>query len=379
LFIKDAIFGNIELTPAESMLLDTPEMQRLRYVRQTGLAYLVYPGATHSRFEHSLGTMHITKEIAKEMDLEKEEVEMLAVAGLLHDIGHGPFSHTSDPILKKYLHTNHEEIGKRLITKGEIKEVLEDNGLDAENIIKKLSGKLNGEIVTASLGSDRLDYLLRDAYYTGTTYGIIDYQQIKSKMVLYKDHLAVYEHGLHPAESLLLARYFMSTTVYHHHAVVIANSMLEKAVRLAIENADLDIKEYPSMRDFELITKLASSKASNKLITRLLERKLFKRVFVGSIEAAPEINEIENAIIKYSGLSEDEFIVSKDKLRFVTEKIPLLNRDKKKLGNVEDLSPIIKSLEKGRRELIIASDRRNKEKILKAIKKLDIKVKVKSN
>jgi len=76
-FIKDAIFGNIELAPIESMLLDTPEMQRLRYVKQTGLAYLVYPGATHSRFEHSLGTMHITKEIAKEMDLEKERLKCL--------------------------------------------------------------------------------------------------------------------------------------------------------------------------------------------------------------------------------------------------------------------------------------------------------------
>ena len=198
-------------------------------------------------------------------------------------------------------------------------------------------------------------------------------------MVLYKDRLAVYEQGLHPAESLLLARYFMSTTVYHHHAVVIANSMLEKAVRLGIENEELDIKEYPSMRDFELITKLADSKVSNKLITRLLERKLFKRVFVGSIEAAPGINEIESAIIKYSGLREDEFIVSKDKLKFITEKIPILNRDKTKLGNIEDLSPIIKSLEKDKKELIIASDRRNKEKILKSIKKLDIKVKVKSN
>jgi len=374
-FIKDVIFGNIELTPAESALIDTPEMQRLRYVKQTGLVYLVYPGATHSRFEHSLGTMHITKEIAKEMGLEKEEVEMLAVAGLLHDIGHGPFSHTSDPILKKYLHTNHEEIGKKLVTKGEIKDILEDNGLDVKNIIKKLSGKLNGEIVTASLGSDRLDYLLRDAHYTGVTYGIIDYHQIKSKMVLYKNHIAIYERGLHPAESLLLARYFMSTTVYHHHAVVIANGMLEKAVKLAIENDELEIKEYPSMKDFELITKLASSKASNKLVTRLLERKLFKRVFVGSIEAAPEIDEIENAIIRYSGLKEDEFVVSRDKLKFVTEKTPILNRDKKKLGNVEDLSPIIKSLEKGREELIIASDRRNKGKILKSIKKLDIKVK----
>ena len=374
MFIKDAIFGNIELTPIESKLLDTPEMQRLRYVKQMGLAYLVYPGATHSRFEHSLGTMHITKVIAKEMGLEEEEVEMLAVAGLLHDIGHGPFSHTSDPILKKYLHTNHEEIGKKLTTKGKIKEILEESGLNTNDIIKKLSGKLNGEIVTASLGSDRLDYLLRDAYYTGVTYGIIDYQQIKSKMVLYRHHLAVYEQGLHPAESLLLARYFMSTAVYHHHAVVIANNMLEKAVRLAIENAELDIKEYPSLRDFELITKLTSSKASNRLIARLLERKLFKRIFVGSIEAAPEINEIENTIIKYSGLREDEFIVVKDKQKFLTEKIPVLNRNKKRLGNVEDLSPIIKNLEKEREDLIIASDRRNKEKILKAIKRLDIKV-----
>jgi len=373
-FIKDAIFGNIELTPIESKLLDTPEMQRLRYVKQMGLAYLVYPGATHSRFEHSLGTMHITKVIAKEMGLEEEEVEMLAVAGLLHDIGHGPFSHTSDLILKKYLHTNHEEIGKKLTTKGKINEILEESGLNTNDIIKRLSGKLNGEIVTASLGSDRLDYLLRDAYYTGVTYGIIDYQQIKSKMILYRHHLAVYEQGLHPAESLLLARYFMSTAVYHHHAVVIANNMLEKAVRLAIENAELDIKEYPSLKDFELITKLTSSKASNRLIARLLERKLFKRIFVGSIEAAPEINEIENIIIKYSGLREDEFIVVKDKQKFLTEKIPVLNRNKKELGNVEDLSPIIKNLEKEREDLIIASDRRNKEKILKAIKRLDIKV-----
>ncbi|MGB9732599.1 MAG: HD domain-containing protein [Candidatus Micrarchaeia archaeon] len=374
MFVKDAVFGNIEITPVEAKLIDTPEMQRLRYIKQTGLAYLVYPGATHSRFEHSLGTMNISKEIANAVNLGKEEVESLAIAGLLHDIGHGPFSHLSDDILSKYLNTNHEKIGRDIITKSKIKEIIEGEGFSLNDILKKLSGKSNGEIVTASLGSDRLDYLLRDAHYTGVTYGVIDYQQIKSKITLCKDHIAIYEQGIAPAESLLIARYFMFTTVYHHHAVTIASSMLQKAVELAIENKEIEPREFAKMNDFELMERLLHSGTSKDLARRLIERRLFKRVLYGDAIEVPSKEEIEKAILDNTTLKEGEFVVSVAKLKFINEETPVLNRNRKVLGSVESLSPIIKTLkEREITKILIASERKNKKKILRAIKGLNIK------
>ncbi len=370
MFIKDAIFGNIELTPLEAEIIETPEMQRLRFVSQTGFVYLVYPGATHSRFEHSLGTMNISREIARGMDLKDDEVEILALAGLLHDIGHGPFSHLSEGIFSKYLHTNHEKNGIEIIKKSKIKEIVEDNSFSINEIIKRLEGKDGGEIITAPLGADRLDYLLRDAHYTGVTYGVIDYQQVRSKMALYKKHLAIFLQGLPQAESLLLARYFMFITVYHHHAVEIANKMFERAVEMAIENDELDPKELLYLRDFELISRLMNSESATRLARRLLERKLFKRIVYEDIRKEPNYdeNEIERKIEK-AGLSRSEFIIAKNRLEFVNEGIPVLDRSGKKLGNLEDYSPIIRSLmENTITRFIIASDRRNAKKIKKALR-----------
>jgi len=370
-FVKDPVFGNIALTELEAKIIDTEEMQRLRHIKQTGFAYLVYPGAMHSRFEHSLGTMYISKEVAKGIGLEDEEAELLALAGLLHDIGHGPFSHTSDNLLKKYLNTNHEEIGKKIIREGRIGEIIEKYGFSKEEVIEKLSGKSKGELVTASLGSDRLDYLLRDAHYTGAAYGVIDYQQIKSKITIYKNKLAIYEQGIAPAESLLLARYFMFTTVYYHHAVSIASQMFEKAADLALANGELEPEAYARMNDIEAFWNILHSKVSSGLAKRLLNRRLFKRIVYKDIKKGKtNREEIEERLINKAKLKYDEFIVFESKMMFIKEEgTPVLNRYKKKIGTIESLSSIVKTLKENEvTRFIIASDRKNKRKILEAIK-----------
>ncbi|MGC8662292.1 MAG: HD domain-containing protein [Candidatus Micrarchaeia archaeon] len=366
MFIKDAIFGNIELTPLEEKVVESAEMQRLRFIRQTGLVSMVYPGSNHSRFEHSLGTMNISKEMAKEMELEDDEIEIIALSGLLHDIGHGPFSHLSEGVFSKYLNTDHERNGIEIIKKSEIKDIIEKAGFSVNEIIKRLLGKEGGEIVTASLGADRLDYLLRDAHYTGVSYGVIDYQQIKSKMGFYRKNLAVYLQGVQPAESLLLARYFMFITVYHHHAVEIANKMLEEAMEIAIEENVIEPKEFLYLRDFELVNKLMASESIKPLIKRILERRLFKRAIYKEAKGT-DFDFDEKAIksrIEKSGLNRTEYIVAKNKIEFVSEKIPVISKKGARIGYLDEISPIIKSLMKNDiTRFVIASDKKNLSKI----------------
>jgi HD superfamily phosphohydrolase len=379
MFVKDPIFGNISLTNTEAKIIDDKHMQRLHYIRQTSFVYLVYPGATHSRFEHSLGTMYITNEITRSVGIEGDRAEELCIAGLVHDIGHAPFSHTLDELLEKYLHTSHEEIGRRIIEKSEIKDIINESGLSVSRILKMLKGKGKGDIVTASLGSDRLDYLLRDAHYTGTSYGTIDYQQLKSKMSLYKGRLAIYAQGIPSAESILLARYFMFTSVYFHHAALIADGMFERAVELAIVDGHFDAKLLKKFNDFDMVNALLSNKSSEPLLNKILERRLFKRAFYNNIPSIVSLNkeEIEEEILKHTDLNRTEFIVKKISPKNSVEDTPILNRQGKKVDILENASPIIRGLKEANShstKLLVACEKRNIEKVNIVVNKiLDLK------
>ena len=364
MFIKDPIFGNINLTETEEKIIEDKHMQRLRYIRQTGFVYLIYPGATHSRFEHSLGTLYITKELTKSIGVEEDAAEDLCVAGLVHDIGHASFSHSLDRLLKRYLHTSHEELGKGIIKESDIKNVISDSGLSLNRILKMLEGKERGEVITASLGSDRLDYLLRDAYYTGATYGVIDYQQLKSKIALYNGKLSIYAQGIPSAESILLARYFMFTSVYLHHTTLIAEGMFERAVEAAIDNGYLDKTLLKTLNDFEMMNTLLSDKPSAPLLNRIIERKLFKRVFYDRVPEDFSLSEkeIEEEILKYVDLDKTELIVTKIFPKDTVENTPILSRFGKKIGTLENTSLIIKGLEEANsqnKKLLIACEKRN--------------------
>ena len=229
-------------------------MQRLRYIRQLDMTYLVFPGANHTRFEHSLGTMHVTKALLSSIDEKERE---MAYAGMLHDIGHGPFSHLSEEQIKLYLNKDHEKIGEEILRNSEIKDIISDSDLSFDKVMDYFTNPSKMDIVCGTLGSDRIDYLMRDSHYTGVAYGVIDYERLKKRIVMNKGRMAVLESGVSAAESLLLARYFMHLNVYMHHTKIIASQMFRRAIGLALDSNVMDANELSMMYDEQLIERIA--------------------------------------------------------------------------------------------------------------------------
>ncbi len=353
--IRDPVVGDIIPTNAELALLEDPSLQRLTQIRQLGFAYLVYPGANGTRFEHSLGTMALTREIASLIGERDEELEC---AGLLHDIGHAAFSHTTDSLLKKYLKTTHETIGEERLMKSPLKDAINDSGLSAKKIIKYFRGRGRGEIVTGALGSDRLDYLIRDSRYTGVAYGLIDYQNIKSKIVIHKDVPAIYESGIRTGESILLARYFMFESVYLHHATRIAQGIYEEAVSRAIDSGNMRAGELKELTDWQMLSRLSSIKESSGLIERITKRRLFKRAYYKDINGV-DIDGLTRAIEK-SGFKEGEYLSMVVNYKGADDNINVLDRSGKMIGKLIELSPLINTLSKilkEKQKLLVACDK----------------------
>lgn len=219
--IRDSIHKDIYLDEKELEIIDSEEFQRLRNIKQTGLTYLVYPSANHTRFEHSLGTMFIASKIAEKINAD---VELTRVSALLHDIGHPPFSHTLE--ICGY---SHEVFGRK-----KIKHMNLDNFSKSE-IIKTLNRKnLEGKIISGDVDADRMDYLLRDSYHTGTAYGMIDLPRILRSITTFesfgKVKIGILKKGIQAIESLLVARHQMYSAVYMHPTVRIADTMIKRAV-----------------------------------------------------------------------------------------------------------------------------------------------------
>ncbi|MCE8427640.1 MAG: HD domain-containing protein, partial [Candidatus Methanoperedens sp.] len=156
--IRDPIHDYIELDELALALVDTPEIQRLRRIRQLGFSNLVYPGANHTRFEHSLGVYHLASHLV--MQFEKHEQMELLAAALLHDMGHGPFSHATEPIIQKYTRKSHDDV-EGLLKKGAISDVLEKYSLSASTIASHIKGQTyQGQIINSEIDVDRMDYLV---------------------------------------------------------------------------------------------------------------------------------------------------------------------------------------------------------------------------
>jgi len=249
--IRDPLWNNIRVDPVAMRLVDTREFQRLRYVRQLGLAHLVYPGATHSRFEHALGTYHLASRtlslLAERGELERiggDERQIIRVAALLHDIGHYPFSHALEEIGA----INHEDVAGPLLTGGELGEALRaELGADAPDRVHALvrgqsESPLQG-LISGSLDLDKIEYLKRDALMCGVPYGEIDVDRLTNSMVLLRDpasgalHVGVAEKALSALESVLFAKYQMYRNVYWHHAVRSATAMYKRLVDDALRTA----------------------------------------------------------------------------------------------------------------------------------------------
>lgn len=274
-FIRDSVYGDINLNDFEVKIMDMPQFQRLRRIKQLGLISLIYPGATHTRFEHSIGTMNLGSKLAEELELKKDEIELIRTSALLHDIGHGPFSHVSEGVLS----VPHEELTKFVVTKTSMKDLLEEK-FDVNEIVDIVNGKgYLGPIVSGELDVDRMDYLLRDSHNTGVAYGIIDYERIISNLKL-ENGLTLDIKGVQAAEGALVSRYFMYPSVYQHHTTRIVNSMFRRAMKRIIDEKIINENDIYKYDDADMISlfRHCDNKFANDIMNRLDTRHIMKRV-----------------------------------------------------------------------------------------------------
>ncbi|MGC9516388.1 MAG: HD domain-containing protein [Methanomicrobiales archaeon] len=315
-FIRDSVHGNLHLENFEVKLVDTPQVQRLRRIKQLGFTYLVYPGANHTRFEHSMGTMYLASKLADNLDLDEDELEIVRLSAILHDLGHGPFSHVSEAVLDN----SHEFFTARVIKRSQIADILSES-FDPKEIIDVINGKGPlGQIISGELDVDRMDYLLRDSHYTGVAYGVIDVERLIYNIKL-KKNLVLDIKGVQAAESTLVARYFMYPSVYQHHTTRIVNSMFRRCLRKLFDSGEVNQNYIYEYDDTDIISIARSQKGFIKeIIYRLDNRDLFKNVYclkLNDLEYPEEIFKIktkqikkyEHEIAEDLGISEDYVII----------------------------------------------------------------------
>ena len=356
--IRDPLWNNIRVDPLALQLIDTPAFQRLRYVRQLGLAFLVYPGASHSRFEHALGTYHLTRRaillLAERGDLRDVDDgarREVVVAALLHDIGHYPFSHALEEI--GALH--HEAVAQPLICEGDVGRLLRrELGSDApERIVDLIRGRSSAPLqglISGSLDLDKIEYLRRDALMCGVPYGEIDADRLMNSLALLQAGsrlgIGILEKGLSAVESLLFAKYQMYRNVYWHHAVRSATAMYKRLVSDALDTGSLTATALAGFTDEGLLFGL-EAKGGHPLLRALRERRLFKRaVEVPAPELPPDVGEwiaddwrrtlqVERSLAKHLGLDAAELLLDYPaKTEMLGLNLPVLRRD----GRVEMLT-----------------------------------------
>lgn len=277
MYIQDAVHGYITLNELEKELLNEPAFQRLRRIKQLGFSSLIYPSTNHTRFEHSLGALYLAGRFADYLEFDDDDRAMLRAAAMLHDVGHGPYSHTSEKILDKHGYT-HENLSKEKIT-NEFAPILEQHGQDPEQIAAMISGNGHlGQIIAGDVDVDRMDYLMRDAHYSGVAHGAIDDETIMRAATIHDGQLVFYHKFQKAIEGLLTARYLMIPTVYLHDGVIKAETMMERALETLIDADELDVEEIPEMDDFDIKTRLRQTEQerARSLNQRLDDRQLFR-------------------------------------------------------------------------------------------------------
>lgn len=317
MIIRDPVHGDIELTAAEAEVLDTPEVQRLRGIKQTGAAYLVYPGCVHTRFEHSLGTLATARRILASLErngfrVGADEAQAITLAALLHDVTHVPFGHTLED--ERFLFPRHDA-GRRLdwLLSGGLGETLRRLGfLDAVAAILRYKGAAGdrpggsaggirpwmAQVVASTIDADLLDYLRRDAYFAGLAH---DYdERIFRYFILAGEDLALNlargrmdrPDARSEVLQLLRTRYFLTERVYFHHTKVCAGAMIARAVEGALAYG-LREEDLLWLSDATLLDRLKGypAGAPDPRLRRLAEdverRRLFKRGYVVSASRVP--------------------------------------------------------------------------------------------
>ena len=297
-------------------MLKTPEMNKLSHIKQLGLAHLVFPGAHHTRFEHSLGVSHIAGLMAESISLEQHEKSMVEVAGMLHDVGHGPYSHTLEHILHERGGLDHMSITEGIILgeydglrdgdaeifsdRKSIPEILEIYDLNPKevaglirgpnaggterNLLQWIEGKQDfvfqddtlSHLIHGPVDCDQMDYLLRDSHFTGVKHGIIDHLRLVECLERHGGDIAVEEGGLPALEGMMMARGLMYSAVYFHRVTRVTEIMLSRAVERSVDQLPESI-DLQKRVDSEIWGALYDSgKFARDMVRRLKYRQLMK-------------------------------------------------------------------------------------------------------
>ena len=330
--IIDPIHDFIRVYNSELKIIDSPIFQRLRRIKQLSGAHLIYPGAQHTRFEHSLGVMHIASMASNSLKekgiLKSHDISDIRLAALLHDIGHGPFSHLFEEVLEKRQKISHEDIGKKIILKTEIGDSISKSGFDKRFICKLAFGdskfQFMNELISGALSADIMDYLLRDGYFTGAEHAKIDHNRLTYSLDVFKDQLALDKSALVNFETMMISRYQMFKAVYFHKTVRAGEVMLLEAMDLARNELGLtsmNVDEFVKLTDDSILADLLSlpeNKSDLKIAKKIAEdyeqRKLFKCVFETDFNNNTKIgkkrlNQIKHDIIRKSRVDENEVFV----------------------------------------------------------------------
>jgi uncharacterized protein len=278
--IRDPLWSTIRLDPVAASVIDAPAFQRLRRVRQLGLAYLVYPGAHHTRFDHALGVYHLARMAIGILD-ERGELDridpvdrrLVPYAALLHDIGHLPFSHALEELETSQVPVHHEELTGRFLAAPALRAALHSLAPDAPERIEALirgqsDSPLQG-LVAGSLDLDKIEYLKRDSHFCGVPYGQVDVDRLIHAFTLLRDpvtgrlEIGIHEKGLSALESLLFSKYQMFRNVYWHHAVRSATALYKRLVHDAIECGMIDSEAMVGRSDEDFLGLLAARAAAH--------------------------------------------------------------------------------------------------------------------
>ena len=412
-FVHDPIHGSIVIDGMFMDIMGRHEIQRLHSIKQLGLGNMVFPGANHTRFEHSMGVYHLAGRMCEALELDEEDTLALKTAGFLHDICHPPFSHTMEELMERITEKDHMDLARDLIFGNiptfmdrdrdlfdgtePIGTILEDNGVSAKEVcdliaypVSEIGGISSGQstldfgdgsakqdkqsffgsrdyahqIIHGPVDADQMDYLMRDAHYTGVEHGAIDIDRLLTQMVLFNGKMALGKGGIVASEGLMVSRALMYSSVYYHKTVRIVEMMLTKAVESALENGE-DFSEIYLMNDTDLLSRLnALGGITSRLSRDVMFRRLYKKSYILYSNNLTEDDKValtnyvgyekrkglENEIANKAGLDKSQVIVD------IPSKSTLLSNvkigktdvqilDGNRLRSVTTFSPIAKSLQ----------------------------------
>lgn len=289
--IKDPVHGYVYITHGERDIIDSYPMQRLRRLRQLAGSEYVYPGANHTRFEHCLGVMFLAGNVLENPNVSQhvneEEIDMCRISALLHDCGHGPFSHVFEQLLIKDLDKTHEDITSWIIEKSEVADRVSKIGYKSAEVGALAVGKFHkpgkaflDQIISSAVDVDKQDFILRDTYHTGAEYGFIDVYRLIHALDVMGENLAVELGALSALEAFMIARIESFKSIYFHRMGRAAQIMLATAMEKA--NPELGLtafktpEEYLQLDDYTVYAALKKCKASRGIINNLENRKMLK-------------------------------------------------------------------------------------------------------